>query len=430
MLSPRVAFPIPLKPVRPNPRRIAALLLSMLAVQEHAAVWANDAEQSFDQGVALTRSGDYAGALPHFLRAQASGDDSARLAYNLGVVYYRLARHAEATRAFERATQDAELRDLAQYNLGLVAMASGDRERAERWFRLTAKQASALALRSLAVRALSEGLGLAAPAMPRAARGSLAVLRGEDRNVLIPVGAISDLPSSQRDHFWEARAGWSDTLSRVQPALRYRLAGLAIEYDEIGDADIALAEAGIDWRGPIGLEAAVGMQWVGDRSYQSSLDLRAQLPLWKSEHTRVALDGQYTGVEPGSERARDLQGSQQGLGFTADAIGAAWALTLAYRYLDNDRRAAALSPQQQRVSLRLRSRLGPWTARVWTRYTDSDYPTGRNDEATEFGADLGLRLDGRWEWLVEATRMDNRSNRGGHAYDADRFCAGLRFRYD
>lgn len=411
-------------------RRLAALLLPMLAALASPAVSADAAaEQAFDEGVALTRSGDYAAALPHFLRAQASGDDSARLAFNLGVVYYRLAQHEAATHAFERAAQDAEMRDLSHYNLGLVAMAAGDRAQAEHWFRQTAERAQSPALRSMGARALSEGLSLEPPATPRAPRGSLAVLRGEDSNVLIPVGAISDLPSSQRDRFWEARAGWSDTITAAAPAWRYRLAGLAIEYDEIGDADIALAEAGIDWRGPVALEAAVGLLLVGDQRYQRSLDLRTQLPLWEGESTRLALDGQYTRIEPSGDRARDLQGAQQGLGFSADAIGDAWVLSFAYRYIDHDRRAAALSPQQQRLSLRLRGALGRVTARAWTRYTDSDYPTGRNDKATELGADLALRLSTRWEWLVEATRLDNRSDLAGYDYDTDRLYTGLRFRY-
>lgn len=414
--------------MRPSLRGIGPLLLSIFALLAPSALRANVDDAAFDEGVALTRDGHYAPALDRFLRAEAAGDRSARLAFNLGVVHYRLGQYPEARASFERAAADSEMHDLAQYNLGLVALAAGDRERAERWFRLTAERAQEAALRGLAARAMTEALGLDPPA-PRTNRGSLAVLRGEDSNVLIPVGAIADLPSSRRDPFWEARAGWADTLGTAAPDLHYRLAGLAIEYDEIGEADIAAAEAGLDWRGPITIEGAVGVLLVGDRSYQRSLDLRTQLPVWDDDWIRLSLDGHYTRVDPSSLRAQDLEGSQQGVGFSTDVAGARWALNLAYRFVDNDRRAAALSPRQQRWSLRLRCVMGRVAARAWTRYTDSDYPTGRDDQATEFGADLGLRLAQRWEWLVEATWLDNQSDQPGFEYDTHRLYTGLRVRY-
>lgn len=408
----------------PIPRLL--LILVLIACAHPARGDDARAVAAFDEGVALTREGRFEAALERFIAAREAGDRSARLAFNLGVVFYRLQRHAEARAAFEDATHFDETADLAYYNLGLVALAVDDRAQAERWFRRTVDQARQPALRRLGMRALTEGLGLSAP---RAARGSLALLRGHDSNVLIPVGAISDLPTSRGDPFWEARGGWADALGTRVPGLGYRIAGLAVEYDEVDVADLGVIEAGIDWRGPILIEAAVGALLVGDRGYQRSLDVRLQAPLLENDALRIALDGGFTRLNPLDSRAEDLQGSQYSLGASADFGSTPWRLSLAYRRLENDRRSAALSPDQDRALARLRLVFGPVVARAWSRYTASDYPTGRDDQATEFGADLALRLHPRWEWLVEATRLDNRSSVEGFDYRTDRVYTGVRLRF-
>lgn len=384
---------------------------------------------AFDEGVALTREGQFEPALERFLAAQGEGDRSTRLAFNLGVVYYRLQRFKDAQIAFERAAQGSETRDLAQYNLGLVALAVDDRAQAERWFRLTAEQAKEPALRALGTRALEEALGVRAPRSARASRGSLSLLRAHDSNVLIPVGAISDLPSSIEDSFWEMRGGWADTLGTAVPGLGYRLAALAVEYDDVEAADLAVVEIGVDWRGPATIGASLGTLLVGDRGYQRSLDLRARGPLLERERIGVYLDGGFTRLNSMDARARDLEGSQYSVGASAEGGTRALALHVGYLHVENDRFAASLSPTQRRSTLRLRLAFGQIAARAWARYTDSDYPTGRDDHASEFGADVSIGLHPRWDWLVEATRLDNRSDTQGFEYDTERIYTGLRLRF-
>ena len=79
-------------------------------------------------------AGQFEPALSHFLTAEAAGDRSARLYFNLGVVHYRLGRFVEARDAFARAAHDPETADLANYNQGLVAMSMDQRQEAARWF--------------------------------------------------------------------------------------------------------------------------------------------------------------------------------------------------------------------------------------------------------------------------------------------------------
>jgi len=403
---------------------IAGLGLSLpLAAQEAQAPF----ERSFDAGVALTREGRYEEALAQFLAAEKAGDRSARLYFNLGVVNYRLQRYEAARDAFARAGEDSETADLAQYNRGLVALADGDNEEAARWFGRVADQAREPSLRALARRALGRATGKTSPADAAVAQGSLSVLRGWDSNVVVPVGSISDLPSARRDQFTEARLAWAGALGDAVPGLGYRLAGLAIEYDDIQPGDVAALEAGIDWRGPILIDAGLGVLAVGDNGYQSSLDIRLQAPVIDVEGVRVNVDGGWSRLEPMDDRADGLQGSRYSFGGSVNAGNRPLSVNVGYRHLINDRFAASLSPEQDRYSIRLRLALSRWIVRAWGRYIESDYPTQRQDEARDFGIDSAFRLHARWELLVEANRLQNRSSDSRFNYTTERIYSGLRF---
>ncbi|TDU31438.1 tetratricopeptide repeat protein [Panacagrimonas perspica] len=384
-------------------------------------------EHSFEAGVALTRAGRYDEALIQFLAAEKAGDQSARLYFNLGVVNYRLQRYEAARAAFALAAEDPETADLARYNSGLVALADGDNEEAARWFRRVSDQAGDAGLRALARRALDRAAGETSPADTVAAQGSLSVLRGWDSNVVVPVGSISDLPSSRRDQFTEARLAWAGALGDAVPGLGYRLTGLAIEYDDIQPGDIAALEAGVDWRGPILIDAGVGVLAVGDNGYQSSLDIRLQAPVIDADGVRVNVDGGWSRLEPMDDRANGLEGSRYSFGGSVDAGIRPLSVNFGYRHLINDRFAASLSPKQDRYSLRLRLALGRWVVRAWGRYIESDYPTQRQDEARDIGIDTAFRLHSRWELLVEANRLQNRSSDSRFNYTTERLYSGLRF---
>lgn len=383
-------------------------------------------EPSFDAGVALTREGRYEEALAQFLAAEMAGDQSARLYFNLGVVNYRLKRYDAARTAFVRAAQDPETASLAQYNRGLVALADGDRDEAARWFRQVAARSREPGLRALAQRALGRTTDDSEATTARR-RGSLSVLRGWDGNVVVPVGAISDLPSSKRDEFTEARLVWTDALGNAVPGLGYRVTGLVVEYDDIQLADISAFDAGIDWRGPVFVDASLGVLAVGDNGYQSSLDVRLQAPLLDLEWVRFNLDGGWSRLDSQDDRASDLEGARYSYGGTVDAGTRSLSTSFGYRHLINDRVAARLSPEQDRYTLRVRFALPRWVLRAWGRYVESDYPAQREDEARDFGVDVALRVHPRWEVLVEASRLQNQSSESRFRYTTERVYTGLRF---
>ncbi len=397
-----------------------------LALPQAIGAAQQPSEQSFESAVALTREGRYEDALKNFLAAEAAGDHSARLYFNLGVVNYRLQRFDAARAAFAHASQDPETADLAEYNRGLVALADGDGKEATRWFRRVAQRAPEPSLRALAQRALARAEGRTRVAAEPPRRGSLSMLRGWDSNVVVPVGAITNLPSLSRDEFTEARFAWVDALGDGIPGLGYRLSALAVEYDDIQVADIAALEAGIDWRGPILIDASLSMLAVGDNSYQHSLDVRLQAPVVDLDWLRVNADGGWSRLDPMDDRAKDLEGSRYSFGGSIDAGIRPLSLNFGYRHLINDRVAASLSPDQDRYTLRFRFALPRWVVRVWGRYVESDYPTDRQDEERDFGVDVALKVHPRLELLLEASRLQNRSSDSRYDYSTERISTGLR----
>jgi hypothetical protein len=386
------------------------------------------AESAFDAGVVLTREGQFERALGQFRAAEAAGDRSARLYFNLGVVHYRLGRFAEARAAFSRAAQVPETADLARYNLGLVAMAADDRAEAARWFREVQRHAQEPSLRRLASIALLRVEGREASAS-HPSRRSLSILRGQDSNVILPVGTITEVPTSKRDEFLEARAMWTDAIGDAIEGLGYRVSGFAIEYDEVHEGDIGAIEAAIDWHGPIVLEAALGALAVDDKGYQRTLDVRAQVPLLEYDWGRLDLDGGWSRFDPLDGRAADLEGSRYAYGASAAVALGPLGVALGYRHQINDRFASALSPDQDRFTARVRLERGRWSCRLWARFTRSDYPSERRDEAEDWGLDVAYRLHRSWDLLLEGSRLKNRSTDDRFEFTSERAYLGLRLRF-
>lgn len=402
-----------------------ASLFWMLAL--HGAIAAGDdvsGVDPFEQGVELTRQGRFPEALQSFLAAQSAGDDSALLQFNLGVVYYRLERLKQARAAFERAVGDAETADLAGYNLGLVAFAEGRDDEASRWFQQTANEAHQPELRALARSALERSLG-----SREGTRGSIAALRGTDSNVVVPVGAVSDAPSSIKDPFWEFRLGWADGLDALIDGLGYHFTGLLVQYDEVHSADLGLAQIGLDWRGPVSLEANAAVLAVDDEGYQRTLELRATASPYATDDFAFSVELGTVQLESLDERARDAKGQQHSAGFSLDGRVGRLNLNFNARRIFNDRESVALSPLQDAVALRLRYPFGDWSARAWTRYVNSDYRTERHDESMELGLGLSWSFSAHWELFAEGVNLHVRSNLQGLGYTSDRLYGGLRLRF-
>ncbi len=383
------------------------------------------AREAFDTGVELVRGGRFEEALRYFLTAYAQGDQSPRLQFNLGVAYYRLHRFHDARTAFLRAAASKETADLSIYNVGLVAFAAGDRAEAAKRFRYTAKNAKSANLRALAAKALARTNNSEA----LRARGSVSVLRGEDSNVIIPVGTGNDLASNQRDSFLEGRLAWADTFGDSE-RWGYRVSGVHVEYDDLSDGNISFAEAGVDFRGPVSAQLGMSALLVADEAYQQTTDLRVRATVFNRRAFAAAYELGYSLVDAMGSGPEQLEGNRYYFGIALDARSKILAASLGVRKITNDRELAALSPDQVSVSAGLRAQLVKGVvARLTGRYTDSKYKNDRQDELLELGAEISFRLYKGLALVVEAARYENRSSVAQLRYETDKIYGGLRLQF-
>lgn len=413
---------------RPRPEAVLVCLLGgcwwVLALGFPATAAPMDPPDPFDTGVELTRQGHFEDALNWFEIARQQGDDSAHLHFNLGVVHYRLGRYEDARRAFEQAARDPEMAMLARYNLGLVAQAAGDETAAHDWFQWVAQHAGDGTLRRLARNAL--GLSTATPPPLQA---GLQVLRGQDSNVIVPVGALSDAPTRTRDDYWDVRAGLSGGFGTWAPRLEYHLGALLMAYDELEAGDLGAIELGLHWRGPVLVELNTGALAVGDHGYQRNLDLRLQTTLWEIGNGALDLLAQVSRLDALSTAAERLEGYQYGAGLGYEHRWERTRMAARYRRLENDREDRALSPPQDLLEVRALTRWHRWSLRAWTRFVHSRYEAGRRDRAQDFGIAAAFALRRCCEVLLEWNRLENDSTETPFSYTSRRLGAGLRFQF-
>ncbi|MGQ0835504.1 MAG: tetratricopeptide repeat protein [Gammaproteobacteria bacterium] len=245
----------------PGARIAGCVLLGLLAAlpgRELSAA-AESASELIAAGNRAFRGGNPEAAIALYVRAQALGDTSPRVNFNLGVAHYRAGDYAPAARALRVAAQDAKLAPLAWYNLGLAYWAQGDRQSARPCFEWTERMAPSGALRGLATKALDAlAAGHDAPherpeplLKPRAGPSLLAAVRfGADDNPLrTPDSPYVDLgsagqpvvtPAPRSGNFVEAEL-YAASLSRTRhgTVLRraYELDARTYLNDEVGAAD-------------------------------------------------------------------------------------------------------------------------------------------------------------------------------------------------
>lgn len=430
--------------VRRAPIRLVVLtcLLAVALVRAGSAA----ADDPYAEGVSAFKQGDYQQALELFLRARATGRDSAALQYNLGVTYYRLERYDEAARVFQalRSRQPA----LAAYNLGLVARARGDQALAVQRFREAYRAAGPEnRLRSLASTAL-ERYG-AAPDEPDALAGGVQMAAGYDDNVSFEP---ADSREGRDDAFLEGYA-WSRYSQRLSGADRLALLGglYVLGFADHGEYDMVDLTARAAWTRELPGRWEWSMAAQGNRLWQDgsrALDSAAgrvsvERPLARRWRTGVS----YTVTRFMAATAYDyLDGTRHEIASMLEYDAPAWGLRLRYAYRRDDRsdfregeRFYSYSPRSHRLSLSADRALGAgWTVGAevqWRRlrYDDPDVYTVDGDivrqrrEDTYSGVDLDLRrrLGEHWRIFVEYRHSRNDSNIDANEYRRNVIMAGV-----
>lgn len=109
----------------------AALLLFLVLLMPRPAR-ALELASPLEKGVTAYESGDYEGALNHFIKAQLDDPANPEIDFNIGTAYYRLGKFDEAEKSFERVATSGNkgLRSKGLYNLGNSRFKKGEIEKA------------------------------------------------------------------------------------------------------------------------------------------------------------------------------------------------------------------------------------------------------------------------------------------------------------
>ena len=232
--------------------------LSVFGPARLAAAEAPSATGAFKQG-------DYPEALALFRQAEAAGDDSDKLKFNLGVTLFKLGRYAEASQYFWQLLPEPQWRDLAEYNLGLVAQRQGNQVLAARYFRRVSERSASPKLQRLAALQLGNvSQEPLAQARPWLAMTSFNF--GFDDNPYAVKNALLGAEAVGEDSFLELFA-WGQYRLRGSEDDGWRLHGYGFtrRYSALDSLNLGSVSAALSrdarWRG-WALEAGTGAELV------------------------------------------------------------------------------------------------------------------------------------------------------------------------
>ncbi|MCK7598898.1 tetratricopeptide repeat protein [Microbulbifer sp. CAU 1566] len=398
------------------------------------------------------KRGDYPRALALFREAEQSGDDSAKLKFNLGVTLFKLGRYTEASEYFWLLVPEPQWRDLAEYNLGLVARRQGDQLLAAKFFRRVSGRAASPQLQRLAA------LQLGSPAVEPVTQvrpwlAMASINGGQDGNPyavkteLLGEGAVGE------DNFLEL-FGWGQYRLAGTEADGWRLQGYGFtrRYSELDSLNLAslstLLVRDIHWR-DWALETGAGAEWVtlgGERvSQQLQLVGRAKRDFGATSVQLSYIPAYYTGGDNYSY----LDGWRQrfSAGARRETFGADFGIY--YLYDTNDRedlqQAAdyySYSPVRHAFGSDVRWRfLSRWELRAGVEYRYSVYG-GQNRVVDDAGNLLEFeresdrfkswvstryRLTPRLSLDGKLLNIDNRENRELYDFDKTEMSLGVSY---
>ena len=341
---------------------------------------------AFAAATAAFEAGDYRRALSLFETARANGSDGAPLHYNIGVCQYRVGDYVAAAATF------ASVRDrfppfaaVAEYNRGLALSALNDRNAARAAFE-RARADDALA-------GLADGaLARLGPADAPRSRwvGYFDVGAGHDDNVAL-VDELS-LPAtvSASTSFTEL-VGYAG--GRVGQRGRLSFSGYSVRYADASQfnqtalrVDTAFGWSPGDWRLEAGPHFAETLLDGDGFERALGVGLRAIRPITE----RVAFDLRlvYDDIDAPSSQFAFIDGTRQRLRLGLESRGAQSRIRVGYEIETNDRAAASVSPDRDRLVLNLQRGAGQWSLEGTLAYRQSDYDdlaAPRHERLTEIG---------------------------------------------
>jgi tetratricopeptide (TPR) repeat protein len=391
-------------------------------------VAAEPPDPTFAAASAAFEQGDYRGALGLFMALRRAGARSPAVSYNIGVCHYRLGEYARAEAEFRLLGRDFPMmRELAEYNRGLSWLALS-RERDARIAFERARRSADPGLAELAAAALGR-LG-SARAATRASRwaGLFDLGLGHDDNVVL-VDELA-LPAGQSaDSAFTELLALAGRAFGVRNEFRVDVSGYLVRYPDAEQYDQdswrvggAFQRRGAGWRAEIG--PYYDYSRLDGEGFERRLGVGARLDRvlggqWRA-HVRLVVDD-IDALEP---RYGFVGGSRRQLRLGVEHGDEASRFRVGYDLEANDRDAASVSSDRDRLTLGYRRRVGAgWAvdgavARRVSRYDDLD--PAREETLTEVSVDGRRELDDGWSLVVAYRRSDNDSNVDAFAYTGDR----------
>ncbi|MCF8036522.1 MAG: tetratricopeptide repeat protein [Desulfobacteraceae bacterium] len=428
---------------------IRLLLLMMTIAPALAMAETGDLYQS---GVEAFKKDNYHQALEYFRQAEAQGNKTPNLYYNIGATCYKMGRYREAEDAFQRLVNDPGWRALALYNLGLIAEATDDREAAVDYF-LRSRDAADPSSRMKQKAAYK--VEKLRPGMSRAAGRQWYVLLSaaggyDDNAVLAPDDTIAQV-GEEADAFTDLYALGSTYLAgNFSDGTRFDAGGYARFYADQTAYNSAALFADFSrnrqydfWH----LRAGPGVEvdFVDNAHYATTPDFKLALT-HSFEDFRFKVDNELSWIA--ADDAYDyLSGLRNRCSVSVTRWIADGRLAAGYEFEYNDRENLerenefySYSPLRHGFYTKFAYRpASGWRLELQAKYRQSRYPDAsrqinadgsvtrkkREDDRFIFSIRTGYALTGDLTLFAEYYRTDNDSNFPQYDYTSNQFMGGL-----
>ena len=393
------------------------LVLQMLVVCALATPGFADGGSDFDRGIAFFKKGDYEQAVSMFESALASGQNSAKVRYNLASSYYKLALYESAKQHFNELLQHKRYGALANYNLGLIGVREGQLKKALNHFRKTRKQSSNPRIQALCDKLISKINKESKAAKHKSKKSSYSPFRGllgasirYDDNV----GRVNDdieADLKQSDRYYETFAFVTFDLKRVR-ALRNQLK-LGVrhsQYRDLNAYDQIVYDVGLYQRRTHETwKVRYGVHYFHDRldgeGFQQRYRFQIRNDYYFQANNRLRLQYEYTFIDELNEVYQSSSGHRHRVKIEyMRQWRPAWRVKLGYRAELNDRddfdtqnTFLSRSPQRHTFSLSVKYAFSrTYSIQMDIERRQSYYP----DEDVQNGTVLGEREDQRNRFAV------------------------------
>jgi len=218
-------------------RILVAIIIGLYSLSAFAAT------NAFQAGVTAFKQDDFAGALHHFQLAEAEGNQSPQLKFNLGSTYYKLQRYRQAERYFRPLANNPKWRDVTLVNLGLIAEKLQNDELAQHYFLLAYQSTNNPSIQQLARQKIDQ---INVSWSEKKTLFSASLFYGNDDNAIAFPDDLQSNSSAVKDNFLEVYLyGQQDV--KIDSASESSVQGFVYKktYQDLNSLDISVIGASL-----------------------------------------------------------------------------------------------------------------------------------------------------------------------------------------